>query len=217
MCIQHARTHARRKLHPHASVTYHLAQRRSPHPFTCTHPLAPNRQTQAQHGVAVEARAMALLITAKLPRVASHLAGDLGFPAHELAAPWVATCFAGALGSVEASARAWDCLLFEGPKVLHRIALAVLSRFQGAVLACSRAPGLPRLLERSCASAAAAGAAGRRGGGEGAVVEAGFRRVGGLPGAKLAALRAAAAADVERRAAERRRHMELVLGRPSSA
>ena len=46
----------------------------------------------------------------------------------------------------ETVARIWDCLFCEGPKVLHRIALATLIKNQNTILSMSHSVNLPKIL-----------------------------------------------------------------------
>jgi hypothetical protein len=159
--------------------------------------------------VLIEARAVDELVKAKLPAVHAHLASALDLPPSDLVAPWIGRCFVGAAGGLGAAARLWDCLLFEGPKVLARAALAALWLSRGAALACGHAGALPHVIEGRCARAAAPP------GGSGALAAAAFSRraVGAMPGARLAAIRAAAAAEVKAKLEERRRRLAQILGR----
>jgi hypothetical protein len=151
----------------------------------------------------------ATLLRQRLPRVHDHLSEDLGYAGvADLFAPLFSRCAVGWLGWHEPTARLWDCLVLEGPKALHRAGIALLATFEGTTLACAHPAALPRLLDGRAAQALG------RPGREGALVAAMHRRgvVGGLPAAQLAALRAAARAEVAARAEDRRRRMQEILG-----
>jgi hypothetical protein len=156
--------------------------------------------------VLVETRVMCALVAAKLPRVHEHVVDTLGVPMADLVAPWVSRCFVGALGGTER--RLLDCLLYEGPKVLHRAGVALLGLFEAAVESCGHPGALPHVLESRAATTLGAP------GGGGLLVGAAFRRtaVGGMAGAKIAALRADAAEQVEAQLERRRRQLAAILG-----
>ncbi|KAI8469995.1 MAG: hypothetical protein J3K34DRAFT_459070 [Monoraphidium minutum] len=162
----------------------------------------------AQFGCLVEARLLSTLAAAKLPRLHAHISRDLEIDPAELLLPWVSSCFVDALQDFEETARVWDCLLFEGPKVLHRAGLALLAACEPAVLACGQPDALPRLLGRRAAQALG----GR--GGNGALVGAAYRRsvVGCMAHEKIDALRAAAAAEVAGHMDDKRRRLEEIAG-----
>jgi len=127
----------------------------------------------------------------------------------DIVAPWVSHCFIGALGcsNLEATARIWDSLVYEGAKVLHRTGVALLGLCECTVASCGNAAALPQLIESRCAQTLGLP------GSEGLLVAAAFRRsaVGGMPGAQLERMRDAAAVEVERRLERRRRQLELIL------
>lgn len=165
---------------------------------------------KAQLGCLVEVRVLSSLIRSKLPHLAGHITTELEVPLPELLSSWVARCFVGALGSLEATARLWDCLLYEGPKVLHRAGLALLHHCQPTVLSCSHPAALHFLIEGRAAQAHAAP------GREGALVVAAFRRssVGGMPHGVVDRLRGAAVEEMERQVEDRRRRLAEILGSP---
>jgi len=75
-------------------------------------------------GTHVEMRSLRELVDVKLPRLANHL-DDLKCDMSLLATDWFLCLFATALPP-ECAARVWDALFNEGPKVLFRVALALL-------------------------------------------------------------------------------------------
>lgn len=64
---------------------------------------------------------------------------------HRICDSWFSSLFVMTFPS-ETVARIWDCLFCEGPKVLHRIALATLSRNQNTILSMSHSVNLPKIL-----------------------------------------------------------------------
>lgn len=110
------------------------------------------QQSASRLGCEVEVRALGDLISSKLPRLAAHLGSRLEADAGCFAADWFLSLFASSLPA-ETAARMWDALLFEGPKVLFRVALALLSAIEERALACDSAAELA-LLARAAASSA---------------------------------------------------------------
>lgn len=153
---------------------------------------------------------LASLVRSKLPRIQVHLVDKLEIDPAEMVLPWVARCFIGAAGGLEATCRLLDCLLLEGPKVLHRAGLALLAACEGTITSCAHPAALPQLIEgRSCRALDAPGR-------EGELVGAAFRRtvVGGMGGDMLGALRATAVAEVGGRLEERRRRLAAIMTVP---
>ena len=64
------------------------------------------------------------LLARRFPRLAGQLRAAEA-PLGDIVAPWFHSLFVTALPA-EAAARVWDVLLLEGPKVLFRVALALL-------------------------------------------------------------------------------------------
>jgi hypothetical protein len=155
----------------------------------------------------VECHLLASLIKIRSPRVHAHLTDELEISPADLISPWISRCFVGSLGDLEATARVWDCLVFEGPKVLHRVGLALLALSESTVFSCAHPQALPRLLEARCAQALCGPGRG------GALVGAAYKRsvVGGLPASLVAGLRAAAAEEVAGKLDERRRRLAALL------
>lgn len=84
-------------------------------------------------GTHVEMRSLWELVSSKLPRLAQHLQA-LKCDISILATDWFMCLFATTLPA-ETVARVWDTLFSEGPKVLFRVALAVLKLLEPALLA----------------------------------------------------------------------------------
>lgn len=142
-------------------------------------------------GAHVEMRALGSLAAAKLPRVAAHLA-RLGVDMTLLATDWVLCLFATSLPPATA-ARVWDALFVEGPKVLFRVGLALLSRSSGGLLASASPADALRV-----ARAAAAGAVDAD-----ALLKTAFEGLGSLPMARVDAVRAGKQAAVDAELAAR--------------
>lgn len=211
VCAQTA--YSRERAHKHT----HTKRRTSHSIKTClvqnavlnpTHPPTHHIATQGQLGCLIETQALTSLVRGKLPRIYTHLVKELEVTPSDLLGPWVSRCLVGAAGSIQATARCWDCLLFEGPKVLHRVALAILAMSESTILSCAHPMALARLLEGRVKGAAALC-------GEGVLISAAFRRslVGSMPGAMLASLRVKAAADVERQLERKRAQLAQIISR----
>jgi hypothetical protein len=147
-------------------------------------------------GAHVEMRALGSLAALKLPKLAAHLTA-LGVDMTLLATDWVLCLYATSLPPTTA-VRVWDALFVEGPKVLFRVGLALLSRSKAGLLA-ARSPADALRVAR----AQAAGSWDADG-----LLKTAFEGIGSLPMARVDALRAGkqAAVDAElaARAASRR-------------
>ncbi|KIY99590.1 TBC1 domain family member 2A [Monoraphidium neglectum] len=88
-------------------------------------------------GCQVEMRALEDLMSTKLPRLAAHMAA-LEADVSIIATDWYLSLFASSMPS-ESAARVWDALMNEGPKVLFRVALALLSLNEERLLAFDNA------------------------------------------------------------------------------
>lgn len=87
---------------------------------------------------------------------------------------WYSTLFVAAFPS-ETVARIWDCVFFEGSKVLHRVALATFHRNRNTILNMSHSVHLPNILTSKLK---------RTFDGE-ELLKTAFRSIGSLPSAKL--------------------------------
>lgn len=84
-------------------------------------------------GCHVEVRTLQELVASKLPRLASHLS-DLKCDMSILATDWFLCLYCTTLPG-KTAIRVWDALLLEGPKILFRIALALLKMHEPSLLA----------------------------------------------------------------------------------
>jgi hypothetical protein len=148
-------------------------------------------------GCHVEMRSLADLVAAKLPRLAAHLAA-LRCDMSLLATDWFLCLFATSVPA-EAAARVWDALLLEGPKVLFRVALALLRLHEPALLAADN----PGDVLRRCRAAAAAEHD------RDELMRVAFDGVGALPMARIAAARGRYQVAVDREFAARETRANL--------
>uniref|UniRef100_A0A1D2AGT9 Rab-GAP TBC domain-containing protein n=1 Tax=Auxenochlorella protothecoides TaxID=3075 RepID=A0A1D2AGT9_AUXPR len=102
-------------------------------------------------GTHVEMRSLHALVATKLPALHDHLAA-LRCDMSILATDWFLCLFCTALPA-EAAARVWDALLCEGPKVLFRVALALMRGAEPALLAAEDAGALLRAMRDAAADA----------------------------------------------------------------
>ncbi|KAI8476393.1 MAG: rab-GTPase-TBC domain-containing protein [Monoraphidium minutum] len=100
-------------------------------------------------GCQVEMRALEELLQAKLPRLAAHMAA-LEADVSVIATDWYLSLFAASMPS-ESAARVWDALLNEGPKVLFRVALALLTINEQQLLAFDNAGEMILHMRRAAA------------------------------------------------------------------
>ncbi|MEW5311923.1 MAG: hypothetical protein WDW38_003597 [Sanguina aurantia] len=106
--------------------------------------LFPYTQGELLSGAKVEVKVLQQLLPGKAPRVAAALAGmrvDVGV----LAGSWFSSLFTTVLSS-EVTLRVWDCMLCDGPKVLIRVALALLQKYESSIVGCTEVELLRRLL-----------------------------------------------------------------------
>ncbi|KAL6773812.1 hypothetical protein ACKKBG_A22600 [Auxenochlorella protothecoides x Auxenochlorella symbiontica] len=142
-------------------------------------------------GAALEQGVMHILLQARRPAVWERVAGKhagVGPGPGCQARPdrdWVACLFINALPP-DTTARVFDCLMVEGVKVLHRMALALCTLHSSAVLACVGDRAAPAVLRWRVAHTTDADA----------LVRCAFRGVGTLTRAGLLTLRAAQQRDM---------------------
>ncbi|KDD73221.1 hypothetical protein H632_c2411p0 [Helicosporidium sp. ATCC 50920] len=148
-------------------------------------------------------RTLRELVEWKLPQLASHLAA-LGCDISMLATDWFLCLFCTTLPA-ETSTRVWDALFCEGPKVLFRVALALLSAHERALLACREVGELLRTLRRAAASTHD----------RDALMDVAFSGVGGLPMGAIARRRARnqRGVDGERAARETRASLRAAVSK----
>ncbi|KAF8059692.1 SULTR2 [Scenedesmus sp. PABB004] len=163
--------------------------------------LLPYAPGQAAYGVKVELRVLDALVAKKLPKVASHL-GKIGATSLSLTPAWLASLFTTALPA-ESAARVIDCLVLEGGKVLHRVALALFRRYEASICAASHPAQLRQVLDARAARLYDADV----------LLRTAFRGVGPMPAGYLQGLRVSAAAAVQEQMAEQQRRLEHIMCR----
>jgi len=111
--------------------------------------LYPDMYSRDLSGCHVEMRSLRGLVESKLPRLAAHLSAmksDMSI----LATDWFLCLYSTSLPS-ETVARVWDALLHEGPKVLFRVALALLKMHEPLLLATDNPGDLLRAARQAAA------------------------------------------------------------------
>lgn len=167
--------------------------------------VSPNLYDQQLSGLHIEMAVLGGLIEKTLPRLARKLRG-IACPPSLFATEWFLCLFTCTLPA-ETALRVWDAWLAEGPKVLLRVALALLRRAEAAML---KAPAVTDAM--AALKAVCKGAHDRD-----ALMEEAWKGTGSLPGAQLAKLRAVAAANFARTSAEASARREEQKSTPRSS
>lgn len=101
-------------------------------------------------GVHVEMQSLAELVAEKMPKLAHHL-GTLQCDITIVATDWFLCLFCTSLPS-ETAMRVWDSLLCEGPKILYRVALALLKTNEEPIMKLNDAGNVLRHLRAANAT-----------------------------------------------------------------
>ncbi|KAK2076058.1 hypothetical protein QBZ16_001394 [Prototheca wickerhamii] len=142
-------------------------------------------------GTHVEMRCLRALVDAKLPTLGAHLA-ETHCDISLVSTDWFLCLFSTALPA-ETAVRVWDALLLEGPKLLFRVALALLREAEPALLATDNAGDLLRAMRRSAAATHD----------REALMRDALKGVGGLPMERIRRYRQRNQRDVDREFAAR--------------
>ncbi|KXZ54436.1 hypothetical protein GPECTOR_5g89 [Gonium pectorale] len=94
--------------------------------------LYPGTYSRNLEGCQVEMRALDELIAGKLPRLHAHFAA-IDFDISMLATDWYLGLYSVSMPS-ETTMRVWDALFYEGPKIIFRVALALLKIYEEHML-----------------------------------------------------------------------------------
>lgn len=101
-------------------------------------------------GCQVEMRALDELISQKLPRLHAHLQA-IDFDISMIATDWYLCLFSVSMPS-ETCTRVWDSLFCEGPKILFRVALALLKLYEEKILSVNDAGELMMRMRNAAAT-----------------------------------------------------------------
>ncbi|KXZ46574.1 hypothetical protein GPECTOR_42g784 [Gonium pectorale] len=146
----------------------------------------PSCDGQASLGSHVEAHALQLLLEQRQPALAAILSKLRADAVEQLATAWFATAFTRALPH-EVVLRIWDCLMVEGPKVLQRVAMALVKMCASSIQSCTNLETLCRVLEGRLARTTDADA----------LLSVAFKGLGSLSGSTVDAARARAMSHVQ--------------------
>lgn len=155
-------------------------------------------------GCQVEMKALAELVSSKLPRLAAHMEA-LEVDMSVMATEWYLCLFATSMPS-ETVARVWDALFNEGPKILFRVALALLKMHEDVMLRTDNAGELIMLVREAAASMH----------NRDKLMDMAFNGVGSMPMAAIDGLREQKQREVEdilreREAARRRQDLKASI------
>lgn len=148
-------------------------------------------------GTHVEMRSLRALLDAKLPTLGAHLT-SISCDVSLLSTDWFLCLFSTALPA-ETTCRVWDALFCEGPKVLFRVALALLRHAEAALLAADNAGELLRTMRKTAAVVYD----------RDALMHDAFEGVGGLPMERIRRYRERNQKEVDREFAARETRASL--------
>lgn len=156
---------------------------------------------QMSLGSKVELKVLDNLVEKKLPKIYAHL-HRMDCTVASITAPWFTSMLTTTLPS-ETCARVWDSLLLEGPKVLLRVGLALLKRFEPTILASNGGPQLKKILDaRMCRLFDADN-----------LLALAFKGVGTMSASKICPLRTSAKLQIEQQLMEQKARLDLVIVR----
>ncbi|XP_034950902.1 growth hormone-regulated TBC protein 1 [Chelonus insularis] len=96
--------------------------------------ILPDYYTPTMDGLLTDIDVLAELVKWKIPDVFNHVT-QLGLPWAVITTKWFICLFAEVL-PIETTLRIWDCLFYEGNKIIFRVALTLIKRNKENLLAC---------------------------------------------------------------------------------
>lgn len=96
--------------------------------------ILPDYYTRTMDGLLTDIDVLAELVRIKIPDVYQHVT-NLGLPWPVITTKWFVCLFAEVL-PIETTLRIWDCLFYEGTKIIFRVALTLIKRNRANLLAC---------------------------------------------------------------------------------
>jgi len=104
--------------------------------------IVPEYYTKDMRGLLLDIEAFGELVKIKMPEIAAHV-DRVGITWPLIVTKWFICLYAEVL-PIETILRVWDCLFYEGNKILFRVALTLLKIHREKILA---APDLPKMIE----------------------------------------------------------------------
>ncbi|XP_032681560.1 growth hormone-regulated TBC protein 1-A-like isoform X2 [Odontomachus brunneus] len=96
--------------------------------------ILPDYYTRTMDGLLIDIDVLAELVRIKMPDVYQHVT-NIGLPWPVITTKWFVCLFAEVL-PIETTLRIWDCLFYEGTKIIFRVALTLIKRNKSNLLAC---------------------------------------------------------------------------------
>ncbi|CAK9822449.1 Growth hormone-regulated TBC protein 1-A [Anthophora retusa] len=96
--------------------------------------ILPDYYTPTMDGLLIDIDVLAELVKIKMPDIYQHVT-NVGLPWAVITTKWFVCLFAEVL-PIETTLRIWDCLFYEGSKIIFRVALTLIKRNKGNLLAC---------------------------------------------------------------------------------
>ncbi|XP_008547349.1 growth hormone-regulated TBC protein 1-A [Microplitis mediator] len=96
--------------------------------------ILPDYYTPTMDGLLTDIDVLAEFVKLKIPEVYEHVT-NLGLPWAVITTKWFICLFAEVL-PIETTLRIWDCLFYEGNKIIFRVALTLIKRNKNNLLAC---------------------------------------------------------------------------------
>lgn len=159
-------------------------------------------QGQAGIGAKVEQKILDALVQKKLPKVYEHVTHTLGTNLSSLTCGWFGCLFTTVLPA-ETTARIWDALIVEGPKVLLRVGLTLLKKYESTILSCTDLTRTRKVLEaRTCRAFDAD-----------SLMNHAFKGVGSMSNSGIVQLRVAAQQEVEEHLLDYQKRLNFIICR----
>ncbi|XP_043275362.1 growth hormone-regulated TBC protein 1-A-like isoform X2 [Venturia canescens] len=96
--------------------------------------ILPEYYTPTMDGLLTDIDVLAELVRLKMPDVYQHVT-ELGLPWAVITTKWFVCLFAEVL-PIETTLRIWDCLFYEGNKIIFRVALTLIKRNKENLISC---------------------------------------------------------------------------------
>ncbi|CAH1643266.1 unnamed protein product [Spodoptera littoralis] len=97
--------------------------------------ILPDYYTKTMDGLIVDIEVLSELVKSKVPDVHQHVI-NLGLPWAVITTKWFVCLFAEVL-PIETVLRIWDCLFYEGSKILFRVCLTLIRQNRQKIMSCN--------------------------------------------------------------------------------